>query len=261
MAGIGRALYSVGFWVRETGQALDRLGCRMQGKYAFKEELSRHRTIMNLFDQKPVVPKDAFVAPNAAVIGDVSIGAKSSVWYGCVLRGDVNKITVGSESNIQDGTIVHVAKNSIGGQVLPTIIGNKVTVGHNAILHACKLEDESFVGMGATVCDGAVVEKGAMVAAGALVKPGTRVPTGQIWGGNPARLLRELSSAESAFIATSAEKYAELATRHLAETSKSFEEIEEDKAIREDKLEREEEEDIATAIERTEALAEATKKN
>lgn len=101
------------------------------------------------------VPADAFVAPSAAVIGDVTIGPRSSVWYGAVLRGDANSISVGQETNIQDGAIIHVAKTNLKSKVLPTIIGDRVTIGHNAVVHACTLEDESFVGIGATVLDGA----------------------------------------------------------------------------------------------------------
>ncbi|CAI7788286.1 unnamed protein product [Closterium sp. NIES-53] len=233
MSGIGRALYNVGFWVRETGQALDRLGCRLQGKYAFTEELSRHRTIMNLFDKLPEVPANAFVAPSAAVIGDVQIGQRSSVWYNAILRGDVNSIRVGADTNIQDGCIVHVAKTNLAGKILPTIIGSRVTVGHNAVLHACTVEDEAFVGIGATLLDGVVVESGAMVAAGALVVQNTRIPSGQIWAGSPAKFFRTLTAAEQAFIAKSAESYASLAEVHAKENAKSFEEVEADKKQRE----------------------------
>lgn len=228
----GRLLYSVGFWIRETGQALDRLGCRLQGNSAFKEQVSRHRTLMNLFDKKPSVPADAFVAPSAAVIGDVTIGPRASIWYGSILRGDVGSIHVGAGTNIQDGTIVHVAKTNISGNVGPTIIGKNVTVGHNAVLHACTVEDEAFVGMGATVLDGAVVERGAMLAAGALLLQNARVPSGEIWAGSPAKFLRKLTEQEAAFIPKSAENYASLAKSHAAENAKSFEEIEADKAQR-----------------------------
>ncbi|PPD93833.1 hypothetical protein GOBAR_DD09139 [Gossypium barbadense] len=169
MGSLGKAIYTVGFWIRETGQALDRLGCRLQGNYFFQEQLSRHRTLMNVFDKSPLVDKDAFVAPSASVIGDVQVGRGSSIWYGCVLRGDVNSISVGSGTNIQDNSLVHVAKSNLSGKVLPTNIGNNVTVGHSAVLHGCTVEDEAFVGMGATLLDGVVVEKHAMVAAGALV--------------------------------------------------------------------------------------------
>ncbi|KAJ7561432.1 hypothetical protein O6H91_03G028400 [Diphasiastrum complanatum] len=232
MGSLGRALYTVGFWVRETGQALDRLGCRLQGNYGFQEQLSRHRTLMNLFDKLPTVAKNVFVAPSAALIGDVKIGARSSIWYGCVLRGDVNHIRIGSETNIQDNTLVHVAKTNISGNVAPTIIGDKVTIGHSAVLHACTVEDQSFVGMGATLLDGVVVEEGAMVAAGALVSQNTRVLSGQIWAGNPARFLRNLTEEEKAFILKSADNYSSLAEVHAKENTKSFEEIETEKLLR-----------------------------
>lgn len=232
MGSLGRALYTVGFWVRETGQALDRLGCRLQGQYAFKEQLSRHRALMNLFDKAPSVPEDTFIAPNAAVIGDVSIGPKSSIWYGAILRGDVNSISVGSETNIQDGSVVHVARTNISGNVFPTIIGNRVTIGHNAVLHACTVENDAIIGMGATLLDGAVVESGAMVAAGSLVLQNTRIPAGQIWAGSPAKFLRSLTEEEKQFIPKSAESYAKLAKVHAEETAKSFEQIEAEKAQR-----------------------------
>ncbi|KAL3700355.1 hypothetical protein R1sor_018377 [Riccia sorocarpa] len=232
MGTLGRILYTVGFWVRETGQAVDRLGSRLQGTYAFKEQLNRHRTVMNIFDKKPEISDNAFVAPSAAVIGDVQIGEKSSIWYGCVLRGDVNYIRVGSETNIQDNTLVHVAKTNVSGNIAPTIIGDKVTVGHSAVLHACTVEDEAFVGMGAVLLDGVVVEKGAMVAAGALVTQNTRVPAGQVWAGNPAKFLRNLSAEERAFIGKSADNYAQLGVTHAAENAKSFSMIEADIELR-----------------------------
>ncbi|KAH9320069.1 hypothetical protein KI387_021838, partial [Taxus chinensis] len=173
------AFYTMGFWVRETGQALDRLGCRLQGNYGFQEQLSRHRPLMNLYDKAPNVAKDAFVAPSASLVGDVKVGQGSSIWYGCILRGDVKSITVGSGTNIQDHTLVHVAKTNIGRRVLPTVIGSNVTIGHSAVLHGCTIEDEAFVGMGATLLDGVVVEKNAMVAAGALVRQNARIPSGE----------------------------------------------------------------------------------
>ena len=127
--------------------------------------------------------------------------------------------------------MIHVAKTNVGG-VGSTIIGDRVTVGHNAILHACTVKDDAFVGMGATVMDGAVVESGAMVAAGALVTPGTVVPTGQLWAGAPAKFMREMTAEEKAFTVTSAETYAEVGAVHAAENDKSFEELEYDKAAR-----------------------------
>lgn len=163
--------------------------------------------------RQPTIAPDVFVAENAVITGDVVIGPQSSIWYGCVLRGDVNFIRVGERTNIQDGSIVHVTREK-----WPTLIGSNVTVGHGAILHGCTLEDDSFVGMGATVMDGVVVESGAMVAAGALVTPGKRVVRGQLWGGSPARLLRPLSEEEIAYFAVSAAHYAELGWEYILES-------------------------------------------
>ncbi|KAJ4887540.1 Gamma carbonic anhydrase 3 [Raphanus sativus] len=222
MASMGRALYSVGFWIRETGQALDRLGCRLQGKNHFHEQLSRHRTLMNVFDKAPIVDKDAFVAPSASLIGNVHLGPASSIWYGCVLRGDANTITVGAGTNIQDNSLVHVAKSNLNGKVLPTLIGDYVTIGNSAVLHGCTLEDESYIGASATVLDGAHVEKHAIVESGALVRQNTRIPSGEVWGGNPARFLRKVTEEERAFFSTSAADYSNLAQVHAAQNSKNL---------------------------------------
>ncbi|KAI3450969.1 hypothetical protein Pfo_007634 [Paulownia fortunei] len=232
MGSLGRAIYTVGFWIRETGQALDRLGSRLQGNHLFQEQVSRHRTLMNLFDKVPVVDKDAFVAPSASIIGDVHVGSSSSIWYGCILRGDVNSISIGTGTNIQDNSLVHVAKSNLSGKVLPTLIGDNVTVGHSAVLHGCTVEDETFVGMGATLLDGVIVEKHAMVAAGALVRQNTRIPSGEVWGGNPAKFLRKLTDDEIAFISQSAINYANLAQVHAAENDKGFDKVEFEKVLR-----------------------------
>lgn len=158
---------------------------------------------------KGVLPKihpAAFVAENAVVIGDVVIGAASNIWFGCVLRGDVNIIRIGENSNVQDGTVVHV---STGGQ--GTHIGNNVTVGHMALLHDCTVEDNSFVGMKACMLDKSRLESGSMLAAGALLTPGKVVPAGELWAGNPAKHFRPLTDKDTAMIAKSAERYCELA--------------------------------------------------
>ena len=150
----------------------------------------------------PTVDGTCFIAPNATVIGDVVIGAGSSVWFGCVIRGDVHEIRIGERTNIQDGTIVHVTGGKLG-----TYIGSDITIGHGAVLHACTLEDGCFIGMGAVVLDGVVVETGAMVAAGAVVTPGKRVRTGELWAGNPAKPMRQLKDEEIAFFPKSAANY------------------------------------------------------
>ena len=157
----------------------------------------------------PTIDPSAFIAPTATVIGDVVIGAGTGIWFNCVIRGDVHQIRIGERTNIQDGTIIHVTGGKLG-----TYIGSGITIGHGAILHACTLEDNCFIGMGAVVLDGAVVESGAMVAAGAVVTPGKRVKAGELWGGNPARLLRQLSESDTDFFPLSAENYMALANRY-----------------------------------------------
>ena len=140
----------------------------------------------------PKISKDAFIAHNAVIIGDVEIGPGSGIWYNCVLRGDMNEIRVGENTNIQDGTVVHVDSRTYG-----TYIGDNVTIGHMALIHACTLEDGSMVGMRATVMDGAVVENGGLVAAGALVAPGKKVGASQVWAGTPARFLRDIKDSDT----------------------------------------------------------------
>lgn len=160
----------------------------------------------------PIIKDGAFVAPSADIIGDVEIGTQSGIWFGCVLRGDVAHIRVGERTNIQDGTVIHVTRNGH-----PTIIGSGVTIGHQALLHACKLEDSCFVGMGAIIMDDAIVESGAMVAAGALITPNKIVKKGQIWAGNPAKYFRDLTEKEAAFIKISEDNYVKHVEEYLEE--------------------------------------------
>ncbi len=146
------------------------------------------------------------------MIGDVEIGPETNVWFGCVIRGDVCHIRIGARTNIQDGTVVHVTREKG-----PTIIGDNITIGHKALLHACTLEDDSFVGMGATVMDDAVVESGAMVAAAAVVTPKKRVPKGQLWAGSPAKHFRDLKEEELQYIDFSAGHYVKLGQQYKTE--------------------------------------------
>lgn len=158
----------------------------------------------------PTIASDVFVAENARVIGDVEIGSESSIWFQCTVRGDVNEIRIGEQSNIQDGTIIHVASLGQG-----TYIGNGVTVGHAAILHACTIDDDSFIGIQACVMDDCEVQSGAMVAAGALVTPGKVVPSGELWAGRPAKKLRDLSDKDYQQIQINRERYVGLAKQYL----------------------------------------------
>ena len=160
----------------------------------------------------PQVNPSAFIAPNATLIGEVEIGANCGVWYGCILRGDGPGIRIGENSNLQDGTIVHVTHERQG-----TTIGANVTIGHAAVIHGCRLEDGCFIGMRACVMDGVVVESRAMIAAGALVTPGKRVKSGQLWAGSPAKPMRDLTPQESAEMERVTALYAALAQEYRAQ--------------------------------------------
>ncbi len=161
-------------------------------------------------DTRPSVSPEAWVAPGAVLVGQVELAARSNVWFGCVLRGDIAPIRVGENTNIQDGTVIHVSSKFKEG----TRIGANVTIGHMCLIHACTLEDLSFVGMRACVMDGAVVETGGWVAAGAVLTPGKHVPKGQLWAGTPARYLRDLTSEEKRYIEHLPAQYVRLANEY-----------------------------------------------
>jgi carbonic anhydrase/acetyltransferase-like protein (isoleucine patch superfamily) len=157
----------------------------------------------------PVVHPTAFVEESAQVIGDVEIGARSSIWFNSVVRGDVNVIRIGEETNVQDLCCLHVLKDRFG-----LTVGNRVTVGHSVTLHGCVVEDLCLIGMGATILDGAVIGAGSIVAAGALVTPGTRVPPGSLVMGSPAKVARPIREQERATLERSAANYIEYARQY-----------------------------------------------
>lgn len=169
----------------------------------------------------PSIDPAAFVAPGARLIGDVEIGPEASVWYNCVLRGDMNRIRIGARTNIQDGSVIHVDPPRPGGPAdgFPCLIGAEVLIGHMAMVHGCTLHDRAFVGLGSIVMDGCVIESDAMLAAGAMLTPGKRIPSGQLWAGRPARYVRELSAADVAGMAMGVAHYVALAKRHAAALS------------------------------------------
>lgn len=173
----------------------------------------------------PTIDSTAFIASTAVLSGDVRIGKNSGIWYGCVLRGDVTKIVIGDNTNIQDncimhGTRPHHAQNKTGSEGAPVLIGSNVTIGHGAIVHACVIEDYAFIGMGSLVMDLARVEQYGMLAAGAVLTPKRVVKSGQIWAGNPAKYFRDMTEEEKNYIKISADNYAELA-REYKETENS----------------------------------------
>jgi gamma-carbonic anhydrase len=151
--------------------------------------------------KKPKLGKGVFIAKTATVIGDVTLGAHSSVWYGAGLRGDINRIVVGHHTNIQDNAVLHLADD------YPCILGNWVTVGHGAIVHACKVGDETLVGMGAVILDGTVIGKQCLIGAKALVTQGMKIPPGSLVLGAPAKVVRKLTKKERAGLKWWAEKY------------------------------------------------------
>lgn len=149
----------------------------------------------------PRVAESAFVAPTAALIGDVEVGDGASIWFHCVLRGDTARIHIGARSNIQDGSVLHVNPG------MPCTIGADCTVGHMAIVHAATLHDRAFVAMSAVVLDGAVIEEGGVLAAGAVLTPGKRIGRNELWTGTPAKLTRILSDDEADRFALTAPMY------------------------------------------------------
>ena len=173
--------------------------------------------IRSFEDQSPVIAMSAYIDETALVIGDVSIGEHSSLWPMVVVRGDVNRIVIGAYTNIQDGSILHGTHDgpfSSGGH--PLYLGDRVTVGHQAILHACRIEDDCLIGMRATVMDGAVLNKRVVLAAGSLVPGGKVLEGGYLWVGSPARRARALTEREIAHLEYSAMHYARLKERHRA---------------------------------------------
>jgi gamma-carbonic anhydrase len=160
----------------------------------------------------PRIAPSAWVDPTAVVIGCVTIGERSSVWPNAVLRGDVNKITIGEESNVQDGSVLHVEH-----ELFELTIGNRVTVGHSVVLHGCTVEDESLIGIGAIVLNGARIGAGSVVAAGALVPEGMEIPPGSLAMGVPAKVRREVSAEEKERFRLNAQHYVELAQAYRQE--------------------------------------------
>lgn len=169
--------------------------------------------ILRPFGEKsPSVHASAFVAPGAVVVGDVEVGERSSIWFGCVLRGDVNAIRIGARTNVQDLTTIHVTSRTH-----PTVVGDEVTIGHRVVLHGCTIKDRCLVGIGSVVMDGAVVGPEAVVGAGALVPPGMVVPPRTLVMGSPAKVKRDLAPEEIEALRRSAENYVEYAARYVAE--------------------------------------------
>lgn len=174
------------------------------------ERLAHEPHLIPYRDSVPKVHGSVFLADGSRIIGDVVLNEMVSVWYNAVIRGDVHSVRIGRGTNIQDNCVVHVSHDTE-----PAIVGSDVTVGHGAIVHSCTVEDRCLIGMGATVLDRAIVRSESMIAAGALVPPGFEVPSGMLFGGVPAKMMRELTAGERASIAESAARYREYARESM----------------------------------------------
>ena len=169
-------------------------------------------------NKSPIIKKNVLIADGSKIIGDVEIDENSSVWFNCVLRGDVDYIKIGKNTNIQDGTIIHVSSygfSATGRNGSPTEIGDNVTIGHNATIHACRIGDNALIGMGSIILDNAVINKIAFIAAGAVVTPGSEVKKNELWAGNPAKFLRMTNENEKKLLINTPKVYGELRKEFL----------------------------------------------
>lgn len=157
---------------------------------------------------EPSIHENSFVAETAVIAGRVTIGEEANIWYGAVLRGDVNEIHIGKKTNIQDNAVVHVA------DLYPCVIGDNVTVGHSAVVHACTVGNNVLVGMGAIVLDGAFIEENVIIGAGALVPPGKTIPKNSLVVGSPCKVVRQLTEDEIAHLQHSADKYVRISKEY-----------------------------------------------
>ena len=218
---------------RRLGQGLDNLGKSME-VCKYRDRLVPSTRFVAVDGISPTVsPLTAFVAPNASVIGDVTLGANVSVWYGATVRGDVHRVTIGENTSVGDRAVIHVAK--IQGD-FPSVIGKNVSIGPGAIVHAATLMDGCVIGPSAQVLDGSTVGEGAMVGPGSVVTPGTVVGTGEYWLGSPAKMLRKATPEELGAASVDAANTLALALMHAIECDKSMEQIHDDKAAYEDSI-------------------------
>ena len=174
-------------------------------------------TIISIHGHTPQIHDSAFIAPGCTIVGNVTIGAHSSVWYNCVLRADVSRIVIGARTNIQDGSVLHCDPERPGDpDGSPLIIGDDVLVGHMVMLHGCRIEDRGFVGLGAIAMNKAVIGSDAMLAAGAMLTEGKVIAPRELWGGRPARKMRDLDDMAIAGMRMGVAHYVENAKAHAA---------------------------------------------
>ncbi len=165
-------------------------------------EVHKAGNVLEYMGKRPLIHEDVFLAPGSQIVGDVTIGKNSSIWFQTLIRGDVNYIRIGENVNIQDMTVVHVSRD-----IHPVEIGNNVSIGHRAVIHGCKMKDHAFVGMGAIIMDGVELGEYSFIAAGALVTPGKIIPPGVMVMGSPAKIVRDISEKEKQMIERTTTNY------------------------------------------------------
>ena len=178
--------------------------------YLFMKVKRMSMSVLSFNNKRPKIGQDCFLASSSMVIGDVEIGSCSSIWFGTVIRGDVFHIRIGYETNIQDNSIIHVTSNKN-----PTLIGNRVTVGHSVTLHGCTVKDHVLIGIGSIVMDQSEIEEWSILAAGSVVKPGTKIQSGKLWGGLPAKEIRDINEGERGWIEDLAGNYVKLSRQYI----------------------------------------------
>mmetsp|Transcript_9283 Transcript_9283/g.19842 ORF Transcript_9283/g.19842 Transcript_9283/m.19842 type:complete len:232 (-) Transcript_9283:381-1076(-) len=204
------AVWRTAFAIRESGQALERLGCRLQGIYSYEEIVNRHVPVAPVKYDAPTMGSNAFISPSSLVVGKVELGDSVSVWYNAIVRGDREKVVIGKNSNIQDSAYV----GAVGEFSPPVTIGDNVSVGHGAVLKGCKVGSNTLVGIGAVISEGAEVGANTIIAAGSYVEENAMIPSNEVWAGNPAKKLRDLKPAEKDYLRNLPQRYMELSGQH-----------------------------------------------
>lgn len=204
------AVWRIAFAFRETGQALERTGCRLQGIYSYEEALCRHMPKMPVQFDAPSTGAGAFIAPSGLMVGNVTANTKASVWYNATVRGDFQPVHIGKNTNIQDNAYVGATSEFSP----PAVIHDNVSVGHGAVIKGAEIKENTLIGINAIISEGCVVGSHSIIAAGSYLEENTAVPSGEVWAGNPARKLRDLKPQEREYLKSLPQRYAEMAGRH-----------------------------------------------
>ncbi|CDW74518.1 UNKNOWN [Stylonychia lemnae] len=207
--------YNFGRVFKEAGLAMDRFGSRLQNDIAYSQDLSRHRQLMPIQDLAPVVD-NAWIAPNASLVGEVMVSKWATIWYNVVIRAELNAVRIGHFSSIGDGTVINSASSLPAGVASSVNIGKNVTIEPNCSIYSCIIDDDCVIGQGSVIMPGARLERGCHVLPNSVVTPGKLIPAGQIWGGNPVRFVRNLTQEEQ--VQNYAKSYTNTAAEFQSET-------------------------------------------